>query len=100
MKIELQTIRGGGLRAAAFASRHIHVILFVWVIVVIGLWGFIFWQYGYRVVFHQEETVTRPLIIKGDDLKALLKSEQARGEFQKSIVDKQFPNPFVKFQEL
>lgn len=99
MKIESRSVIGTGLRAAVFAKRHIHALLFVWLILAIGAWGFIFWQYGYRAVFQQEEVAARPLTIKEGELKTLLEKDRAREEFQKTIADKRFPNPFVKFPE-
>lgn len=99
MKIELRSVVGSGLRVAVFAGRHVHGFLFALLILAIGAWGFIFWQYGYLAVFQQEEVAARPLNIKEGELKTLLERDRAREEFQKTIADKQFPNPFVKFPE-
>jgi len=99
MNIELKSVAGMVSRGAVFLKRHIHALLFVWLIAAIGVWGFIFWQYGYRVVFQQVETTSRPLIIKENDLNALLGKARAREEFQKTIAEKSFPNPFIKFSE-
>lgn len=90
---------GGVSQTAAFFKRHIHAILFVWLIAAIGVWGFIFWQYGYRVVFQQAEVTTKPLVIKEKELKALLEKAITQEEFKKTIMDKPFSNPFVKFPE-
>ncbi|MBI5912901.1 hypothetical protein HY839_00480 [Candidatus Azambacteria bacterium] len=99
MKLELQTVMGAMSRSAMFLRRHIHVILFAWLIAAIGVWGFVFWQYGYRVVFQQAEITGRPLTIKENDLNALLKKARAQEEFRKTIAEKQFPDPFIKFLE-
>ena len=99
MKIELQSAMGEVSRVATFLKRHIHVILFMWLIAAIGAWGFVFWYYGYRVVFQQTEITQRPLIIKEKELNILLEKGRAREEFQKTIEDKLFSDPFVKFQE-
>lgn len=100
MKIKLQAITGAGVRLAVFAQRHVHAFLFALLILAIGAWGFIFWQYGYKVVFQQEETAARPLIIKERELNALLEKERIREEFQKTVGNKQFSNPFIKFPDL
>lgn len=99
MKIELHAITGAGVRVVVFAKRHIHALLFALLILTIGAWGFIFWQYGYKVVFQQEEAEARPLIIKERELDALLEKERVREAFQKTIGDKQFSNPFIKIPE-
>lgn len=99
MKIELHAIIGGGMRIAVFAKRHIHTILFALLIFAIGAWGFIFWQYGYKVVFQQENAEARPFLIKERELNVLLEKEREREEFQKTIGDKQFQNPFIKIPE-
>lgn len=99
MKIELHAIMGAGVRVAVFAKRHIHTLLFALLILAICAWGFIFWQYGYKVVFQQEEAEARPLIIKERELDVFLEKERVREEFQKTIGDKQFPNPFIKIPE-
>lgn len=100
MKIEIKSIVNGGSRATVFAGRHIHGFLFALLIMAIGAWGFIFWQYGYLVVFQQEDVTARPFNIKERELKTLLEKDRDREEFQKTIADKQFPNPFVKFPEV
>lgn len=100
MNIELKSVMGVASHAAIFLRRHIHAFLFVWLIMAIGAWGFIFWQYGYRVVFQQVETASRPLIIKENDLNALLEKTRAQEEFKKTIAEKSFSNPFIKFPEM
>ncbi len=99
MNIEFKSITGVVSRGTMFLRRHIHALLFVWLIVVIGVWGFIFWQYGYLVVFQQIETTNRPLIIKEKELNALLEKARIQDEFRTSIAEKAFPNPFIKFSE-
>ena len=42
MKIEIKSVIHAGLEAAMFAKRHIHALLFVVLITVICVWGFIF----------------------------------------------------------
>ena len=88
MKRELQSVAGAGLRVAAFAMRHTHALLFALLILAIGAWGFIFWQYGYLVVFQREEAVARPLTIKEGELKTLLERDRVREEFKKTIAEK------------
>lgn len=99
MKIELQSVAGTVSRAAVFFRRHIHALLFIWLVAAIGVWGFIFWHYGYRVVFQQTETASKPLSIKENELDALLEKARIQDKFQKTIAEKSFPNPFIKFPE-
>lgn len=100
MNIELKSVVDAASRAVVFLRRHIHALLFVWLVMAIGAWGFIFWQYGYLVVFQQVETTSRPLVIKENDLNALLEKTRTQEEFQKTIVERSFSNPFVKFPEV
>lgn len=100
MKIEIQSVVSTMARIAAFLKRHIHVILFAWLFAAIGVWGFVFWYYGYRVVFQQTETTNRPLIIKEKELNVLLEKASAREEFRKTIAEKSFSDPFIKFPEI
>lgn len=99
MNIEFKSVMNMASRTAVLLKRHIHVLLFVWLIMAIGVWGFIFWQYGYRVVFQQTETTSRPLIIKEHDLNTLLEKMRAQEEFKETIAEKSFSNPFIKFPE-
>ena len=98
--MEFKTVAGVVSRGGVFLRRHIHALLFVWLIMAIGVWGFIFWQYGYRVVFQQVETTSRPLIIKEKDLNALLEKARMQEDFRKTLAEKVFLNPFKKFPEI
>lgn len=100
MKIETQSVVGTMERTAAFLRHHIHVILFAWLLAAIGVWGLVFWYYGYRVVFQQTETTNRPLIIKKKELNTLLEKARVRKEFRETIAEKSFSDPFIKFPEI
>ena len=88
MKIEIKSVIHAGLEAAMFAKRHIHALLFVVLITVICVWGFIFWRYGYQAVFEREEGEVRPLNIKKMSSMPLLEKERARDEFRETVKDK------------
>lgn len=96
MNIRLPFISLIGKSAGQFFKKHYRLMLFIFFLVVIALWGFIFWQYVYQVALYDPHVVVKPLPIKQKELKTIIDDLNIRAEIQSSVKSKTFPEPFIE----
>lgn len=76
-------------------KNHYQFILFVLLILVIGGWSILFFEYGWKTAYEQPEITVRSVKIRSDDLISILADIEKRKEVNEQILLRTFPNPFI-----
>lgn len=95
MNIQYKTIVHTIGHIGSFLKMHVSSVLFLLFFISLGVWGFIFWHYGYAVVFTESEIAVKPLTIKENELQNIIEKQKKREELSKSITEKTFKDPFI-----
>jgi len=99
MKLKVKAISTGYSHITRGLREHYSFLLLLLFLAIIIVWGFVFWEYGYKVVFQkQTKIVLQPVSIKikKPELNAILTDLEERKAFTEQVPQKTFSNPFVE----
>jgi len=86
-------------KLTALFKKHYGAFLFLLFIASMLFWGWIFWKYGYQVVFGEPDIKIRMINIKKSGLESIMKDLEQRSEVTQLIQGKSFSNPFIERSE-